>query len=126
MIKKKKKKKGRTILAHIIPQFSTLSKQCLPQFKNEQGLKSLQPNFAFCNWGFTQMAVSSSHTAFSFLSPLRSHSIVPETSLLSFNPALVGYPFTATNRRRPFIITVSSSKLFRFLYLLCEIGCFCC
>ncbi|XP_015067043.1 uncharacterized protein LOC107011882 [Solanum pennellii] len=56
------------------------------------------------------MAVSSSHAAFSFLSPLRSHSIVPETSLLSFNPALVGYPFTATNRRRPFIITVSSKS----------------
>uniref|UniRef100_M1A9F3 Uncharacterized protein n=1 Tax=Solanum tuberosum TaxID=4113 RepID=M1A9F3_SOLTU len=56
------------------------------------------------------MAVQSSHTAFSFLSPLRSHSIVPETSLLSFKPSLVGYPFTATNRRRPFIITVSSKS----------------
>ncbi|WMV15158.1 hypothetical protein MTR67_008543 [Solanum verrucosum] len=56
------------------------------------------------------MAVQSSHTAFSFLSPLRSHSIVPETSLLSFKPSLLGYPFTATNRRRPFIITVSSKS----------------
>ncbi|KAF3675340.1 putative CLAVATA3/ESR (CLE)-related protein 25-like [Capsicum annuum] len=54
------------------------------------------------------MAVSSSHTLFSLLSPLRPRSIVPDTSLLSSNPSLVGYPFTATNRRRPFIITHSS------------------
>lgn len=47
------------------------------------------------------MAVSSSHALFLCLSPLRS------TSLFSSNPSLVGYPFTASNRRRPFIITFS-------------------
>nr|XP_009766049.1 PREDICTED: uncharacterized protein LOC104217480 isoform X2 [Nicotiana sylvestris] len=52
------------------------------------------------------MAVSSSHTLLSFLSPLGSRSF-PQTSLLSSNPSLVGYAFTATNRRRPFIITFS-------------------
>ncbi|CAN4081710.1 unnamed protein product [Withania somnifera] len=39
--------------------------------------------------------------SFCFPSPLGS------TTLLTSNPSLVGYPFTATNRRRPFIITVS-------------------